>query len=211
MKSRPPTGMRLLLPWLALALAGCASPSATASPGPVAATEQWPAPPNPMELTVDAGLVPEREEYLQYHVHAHLDVFIDGRPVIVPAGIGINIADPDVTKFDDPGDVSYGLEKCAQPCISPLHTHHASGIIHIESATTTPNKLGQFFIEWAVELTSTCVGEFCEPEKPIVFYVNGQEFTGDPTTIDLADQTQIAIVIGTPPASIPSTADFTRP
>src|SRR3954469_15287553 len=50
----------------------------------------WTAPDNPMELTCAAGLVPEKAEFLQYHVHAHLDVFVDGRPVLVPAGIGID-------------------------------------------------------------------------------------------------------------------------
>src|SRR5215216_864745 len=49
----------------------------------------WSAPQNPMELTCAAGLVPEKAEFLQYHVHAHLDVFVNGRPVLVPAGIGI--------------------------------------------------------------------------------------------------------------------------
>jgi hypothetical protein len=219
MSRRPTSARRLLAPWLAVALVACGTPAGPSAPaasptppsGSSAATEHWPAPPNPMQLTVDAGLVPESTEYLEFHVHAHLDVFIDGRPVVVPAGIGINIEDPDVIRFDDPGDISYGLEQCAQPCISPLHTHHASGIVHTESATPTPNTLGQFFVEWAVELTGTCVGEFCEPEKPIAIYVNGQEFTGDPTTIALADRTQIAIVIGTPPPVIPSTADFSVP
>ena len=219
MSTRSTSARRLLAPWLALALAACntspspgaSNASPTAATTPIAATEHWPAPPNAMQLTVDAGLVPEAAEYLEFHVHAHLDVFIDARPVIVPAGIGINIEDPDVIRFDDPGDIGYGLEECAQPCISPLHTHHASGIIHTESATPKPNTLGQFFVEWAVELSETCVGEFCEPETTIAIYVNGVEYTGDPNTIELADRTQIAIVIGTPPASIPSTADFSKP
>jgi hypothetical protein len=200
-------------------LAGCTGTPAS-SPSPAASTcngasaaplAQWPAPPNAMQLATDAGLVPETTEHLEFHVHAHLDVFIDGKPVVVPAGIGINIEDPDVHRFDDPGDLSYGIETCAQPCISPLHTHHASGIIHTESATPKPNTLGQFFIEWAVKLSDTCVGELCEPQTAVAFYVNGDEFTGDPTTIELADRTEIAIVIGTPPPVIPSTADFSRP
>ena len=38
----------------------------------------WDAPGDPMALTCAAGLVPEKAEFLQYHVHAHLDVFVDG-------------------------------------------------------------------------------------------------------------------------------------
>ena len=218
---------------IALALGGCtgsapaATPPSTAStgagsgsPAPVtpatpAPTMQllWAAPSNPMERTVAAGLQPETQERLAYHVHAHLDVFVDGEPIVVPAGIGINVKDPDVHTFAEAdGSNSYGdIELCANPCISPLHTHFQSGILHTESATAEPNLLGQFFTEWGVELSSSCVGDLCSPEKPIAVYVNGTAFTGDPTTIELRDQTEIAIVIGTPPAVIPSTADFSLP
>jgi hypothetical protein len=34
--------------------------------------------------------------------------------------------------------------------------------------------------------------------------VNGKRFTGNPADIVLADRQEIAIVIGTPPATIPS-------
>jgi hypothetical protein len=176
-----------------------------------APTTLWPAPPDPMGLTVAAGLVPEPQEYATNHVHAHLDVFVDGNPILVPAGIGIDTEDPDVRRFDEAdGSVSYGgIDMCSTPCISPLHTHFASGIIHTESATPEPNTLGQFFIEWGVELSATCVGEYCGPE-PIAYYVNGEPYTGDPGAIELTDRKEIAIVIGTPPAQIPSTADFSR-
>src|SRR5215211_6968061 len=65
-------------------------------------TAPWAAPDNPMELTCAAGLVPEQAEFLQYHVHAHLDVFVDGKSVLVPAGIGIDLDNPDT--IADKGD-----------------------------------------------------------------------------------------------------------
>jgi hypothetical protein len=195
-------------------VAGCTQIAPTGGPAgggsrltPIA---KWPAPSNPMELAVTAGLVPETVEHLAYHVHAHLDVFIDGVPVVVPAGIGINISDPGVRTSDGPrGSKAYGgITGCGQPCISPLHTHDVTGVIHTESATPTPNTLGQLFIEWGVTLSRTCVGEYCSPGKAIAFYVSGAAFNGDPTTIQLSDQLEIAIVIGTPPASIPFSGDF---
>ena len=203
---------------LVLVAAGCgdrggsaAAPSHSASASFQAAAILWPAPPDPLERTVAAGLKPEPKEHVAYHVHAHLDVFVDGKPITVPAGIGINTDDPDVRRFDEPdGSVSYGgIEVCAKPCISPLHTHHETGIIHTESASSEPNTLGQFFIEWGVALSDSCVGEYCSP-KPIAFYVNGELYTGDPSAIELTDQKEIAIVIGTPPPEIPSTADFSK-
>jgi hypothetical protein len=108
----------------------------------------WPAPTDPLGRTVEAGLEPAPKEFLANHAHAHLDVFIDGKEILVPAGIGINIEDPEVRKFDNP--IAYGgIEMCDQPCISPLHTHDETGILHTESSDPEPNTLGQFFTEWA--------------------------------------------------------------
>src|SRR5947199_4241921 len=58
------------------------STSPTTSPA-TPATAIWPAPRGPLALAVAAGLVPEVKESLAYHVHAHLDVFLDGKPVLV--------------------------------------------------------------------------------------------------------------------------------
>ncbi len=195
---------------LVLALAGCGDKSGSkqSSPAPRPATgaPPWPAPPNPMKLTRKAGLFPERAEFLQYHVHAHLDVFVNGKPIRVPAGIGIDIKDPGVTseKLAD-GTTSYGgIELCRRVCISPLHTHDDTGVLHTETKTVQPNRLGQFFTEWAVRLTPECVGGYCKPKAPIAIYVDGQAYDGDPRDIELSDGKEIAIVIGTPPDSIPS-------
>ena len=42
------------------------------------------------------------------------------------------------------------------------------------------------------------------PDTKIAVYVDGRQFKGDPRTIVLSDRKEIAIVIGTPPAQIPS-------
>ncbi len=164
-----------------------------------------------MARTVAAGLVPDTHETLQHHVHAHLDVFVDGVHQTVPAGIGIDIDDPAVThSVSIIGQSSYGgiSVPCDAPCISPLHTHDTSGILHTESAVAVDNTLGQFFVEWGVALDGRCVGEYCSPEWPIAVYVDGAAVPTDAASLDaiaLVDRRQIAIVIGTPPASIPST------
>jgi hypothetical protein len=186
-----------------------ASSAASASGASAAAPKLlWPAPSDPLDRAVAAGLNPGPKEYGLNHVHAHLDVFVDGEPSVVPAGLGINTADPDVHTFTDP--LMYGgIEICARPCISPLHTHDASGIIHTESADATPHTLGQLFTEWGVELSPTCVADRCAP-TPIAVHVGGQRFDGDPRTIELTDRKVIVVVVGTPPAVIPSTADFSQ-
>ena len=185
--------------FLALAVAGCADNenniAARASP-PV-----WPAPQGPLELTRKAGLTPERAEFFKYHVHAHLDVFFNGDPVVVPAGIGIKKRDPAV-QSDTTG---VGLiAKCKRPCISPLHTHQTDGVLHTETKTPAPNTLGQFFTEWDVELSRAAVGEYRDRNTALAIYVDGDAFKGDPTKIELSDGREIAIVIGSPPDEIPS-------
>jgi len=171
----------------------------------------WPAPPDPLERTLAARLQPERKEFLIHHAHAHLDVFVDGKPIVVPAGIGINIDDPEVQRFEDPdGAVAYGgITRCRKPCISPLHTHDGTGIIHTESKSPKPNTLGQFFTEWGVRLGESCLGDRCSPDG-VASYVNGKPYRQDPRAIELTERKEIAIVIGTPPSHIPETADFSK-
>ena len=176
------------------------------APAPRTTKAPWPAPENPMALTCKAGLVPEKAEFLQYHVHAHLDVFVNARVLFVPAGIGIDIANPAVQADRSPNGLVNGAglkQVCDQPCISPLHTHDLSGLLHTETKTRSPNRLGQFFTEWAVRLTPNCIGGYRKPAVPIKIYVDGKLETGDPAQIELSDLREIAIVIGTPPATIP--------
>jgi hypothetical protein len=189
---------------MAAILAAC-GPFGQSEPTPAAGQVVWAAPSNPLELTVNAGLQPENKETLHFHVHAHLDVFVDGSSVQVPAGIGINIADPNVQHGQWNGDPAYGgITGCAQPCISPLHTHDDSGVIHTESASSTPNRLGQFFTEWNVPMSGTCVGQYCAPATTIAVYVNGTKYSGNPADISLTDRKEIAVVIGSAPKQIPS-------
>jgi len=200
---------------LASAFAACSSSSkAKSDAAPEPSALSWPAPADPMARARAAGLVPETAERLQYHVHSHLDVFLDGEKVTVPAGLGIDITNPGV-HHDFPlldGQPQYGAidPPCATACISPLHTHDASGILHTELATRNDNTLGQLFTEWNVKLDANCVDKYCIPDKTIAIYVDGKKFDGNPTTIALTDHREIAVVIGTPPAVIPNTADWSK-
>jgi hypothetical protein len=162
----------------------------------------WPAPKDPMARTRLAGLVPEVNEHLQYHVHSHLDIFVNGKHVEVPAGIGIDTTDKAVQQGPlADGSIAYGgITKCPDVCISPLHTHAHLGVLHTETSKRVPNKLGQFFVEWGVRLDRHCLGTYC---KNVRVYVNGKKHAGDPRGILLANGTEIAVVVGTPPKTIP--------
>jgi hypothetical protein len=138
-----------------------------------------------------------------------MDIFLNGDPVPVPGGIGINISDPGVQSGPANGAPSYGgIERCDHPCISPLHTHDNSGVIHIESPTETSFTLGQFFSEWGVRLDRSCVGGYCSPDTSVAFFLDGKEQSGDPAKIPLTAHEEIVVVIGTPPDSIPDSYPF---
>jgi hypothetical protein len=186
---------------LAAGVSSAAAPGVRPAPTPKTGAAPWPAPPDALRRARMAGLTPERHEFLQYHVHALLAIFLNGKRVRVPAGIGIDIHDPAVQsgKLQD-GTTGYGgIQECAKPCISPLHTHDDSGVLHTESKHNIPNRLGQFFTEWAVALSKRCVGGYCEPQAPLAFYVDGKPYHDDPRAITLTDKKTIVIVIGTPP------------
>jgi len=167
----------------------------------------WPAPSNPMQLARQAGLTPETHEFVFLHVHSHLDVFVNGKKVAVPAGIGIDIHAAAVKRFQAPdGTIGYGgiSPACAKPCISPLHTHFDDGILHTEAKKDQFNRLGQFFKEWHVRLSAKCVATFCKPKTRVAVYVDGTLLRGDPRFVKLKDKREIAVVIGKPPRTIPS-------
>jgi hypothetical protein len=206
--------MRWAVLLLVLALAGCGGGGGEKmvveqgpASVPIKGAAPWPAPSNPLALARKAGLTPETREFVFLHVHSHLDVFVNGAPVTVPAAIGINIQDPAVRRIPESnGTIAYGgiNPPCAQPCISPLHTHDTSGILHTEAKEHQFNDLGEFFMEWKVRLDRSCVGGYCRPSAPFTIFVDGDAYAGDPRKIELEDKREIAIVIGTPPDSIPS-------
>jgi hypothetical protein len=194
--------VRILPPTL-LAAALLVGAASAASLPPRTTKGPWSRPNDTLVLSRAAGLKPERHEFFAYHVHAHLDIFVSGQHMRVPAGVGIEIADPGVqrARLADGSWAFGGIRECAKPCISPLHTHDDSGILHTESQLHHPNRLGQFFTEWRVRLTRSCIGGYCRRMR---VYVGGRPYRGDPRGITLTDRKEIAIAVGRPPASIPS-------
>jgi hypothetical protein len=125
------------------------------------------------------------------HIHQHLDVYVKGRHVALPAGIGIDQLD--------------GF-------ISPLHTHDTSGVIHVESPTVETFTLGQFFGVWGVRLTPRCLGGYCSNGATAVrVFAGGRRISGDPRRLPLAAHQEIVVTFGTPgqaPKPVPSSYDF---
>ncbi len=79
------------------------------------------------------------------HFHPHLNLIIDGKPVTVPSQIGI-----DPLLWKDHSLDHYGMQAMSNGMsgMAPLHTHDATGIIHIESNIIRNYTLGEFLNIW---------------------------------------------------------------
>jgi hypothetical protein len=131
------------------------------------------------------GLTTLPQEAVATHYHSHLDIFVDGKHVTVPKYVGINLG------------ANY---------LTELHTHDTRGVIHIESPKSNDHfSLGQFVAEWGVFLNSRCIGAYCDGLK---WYLNGKLQTGNPQKYVLQSHDEVAIVVGKPPAQIPSSYKF---
>jgi hypothetical protein len=150
----------------------------------------WPAPADATAATRAAGLPMLSSEGAAEHIHAHLDVLVDGRAVPVPANIGI-----DRTRAS----------------ISPLHTHDDSGVIHIESPVHRQFSLGEFFSEWQVSLSGDNIGGLRATDgKVLRVFVNGNVQTGNPAAITFGPHDEVAVIYGVPRPgeTIPTKYDF---
>lgn len=101
-----------------------------------------------------------------YHVHAHISIYINGQNVPLVANTGI--APEGVTS------------QSSVTCFYWLHTHDASGVIHIESPTTKLYTLSDFFDIWQQKFSSS--GSFptqLASSAGWVIYVNGKQVNTD--------------------------------
>jgi len=126
-------------------------------------------------------------ELLDYHIHAHLDIFIDGQSYTIPAGVGIK----------------------PNECLFWLHTHNTSGVIHIEAPANKNFTLGQFFSVWGQTFSNTQIFDKVTTDNEAMrVYVNGKEVNADFRNIRINAHDEIAIVYGASPNIIPSSYDF---
>ena len=98
---------------------------------------------------------------LAMHIHARVEIFVDGQQVVIPANVGV-----------------FAL------AAYPLHTHDDSGTIHVESPVVRDYNLGEFFDVWGVRLTKNCLGGYCtSATHRLAAIVDGGSFDGNPRDI----------------------------
>lgn len=168
---------------VALTVTGCGNDTAqspttaaTSGPGPEsngASAPPWPAPTDVPARVAAAGLDLGPMGTAE-HYHPNLRVLINGTEVPVPPNIGV--------------DPTTGA-------MSAVHTHEGDGTIHIEAHTVGEVfTLGQVFIQWGVELTSTQIGGVKAPAgQAVTLTSNGKPVTGDPMDLRLEPKQQIVL------------------
>ncbi len=126
-------------------------------------------------------------EQLAYHIHSHLQVYVDGKPRAIPAAIGMVGPVAEQTP--------YGPFYGAQQCYYWLHTHASDGIIHIESPSARVYTLGNFFDEWNQPLSGTQVAG---DKGKVTAFVNDKPWTKSPRDIPLVPHESIQLDVGKP-------------
>jgi hypothetical protein len=127
------------------------------------------------------GIPCETNEEVVVHFHVHLAIYNHGKQLAVPEFAGM-------------------APSGGSLCLYWLHTHDASGVIHIEAAQAEAPQgglytLGTFFDIWGYTLSRTQIASF---KGPVTAYVNGAVYTGDLHAIPFTSHAVIALEVGTP-------------
>jgi hypothetical protein len=119
------------------------------------------------------------------HIHAHLSIYINGANVPLVANTGI---------------APVGVTSSANvTCYYWLHTHDASGVIHIESPTKKPFTLNQFLDIWEkFSSSSSALPTQLLSSTGWVIYVNGKQVNTDFNHLQLHAHDLITIAYNSP-------------
>ncbi len=126
------------------------------------------------------GIPCNKMDYSNFHINAHLDVFVDGKPYVVPAKIGI---------IND-------------TCLYWIHTRDDTGVIHIGAPNDGHFTLSQLFDIW--EATGSDLLPQGDPE----IYINGQQITSSLNSTVIKSHDEITAVYGVRPSIIPTSYHF---
>lgn len=130
------------------------------------------------------------QQSIKYHIHVHVDLFVDGQQVRIPTGVGI--PSPRLNEH-----LASGLfvDNGVNNCLYWLHVHTNDGVIHVESPYQHTFTLGQFFDIWQQPLGPDQVGP---PRGTVTAYVNGKRFEGNPRDVPLLPHGVVQLDVGEP-------------
>jgi hypothetical protein len=132
------------------------------------------------------GIDSDTAERLAFHVHAHLQIYVDGQQRAVPAGIGV--VPPLEVRQTAQGPFVVGGAGFYW-----LHTHDGSGVVHVESPVERRFTLGELFDLWGQPLGPDRVGP---ARGPVTALVDGAVIGGDPRDIPLTAHAVVQLDVG---------------
>jgi len=101
------------------------------------------------------GIPCKPTEYInQYHIHAYVGLIVNGRQIAIPNAIGMKKPSVAVNGFNE-----------SAKCYYYIHTHDASGTIHVEVPRNLPPSasiynVGNLLDIWGLQKTHTSFGPF---------------------------------------------------
>lgn len=119
----------------------------------------------------------DRGEHSDFHIHAHVTMYIDGQKVSVPGNVGIA------------SDSS---------CLYWLHTHSSDGVLHIEAPNGISITLKNFLDIWRIHFQQLGYPSQLDQSDGWQVYVNGKSFPGDLHTIPLQSHTLMTLAFKSP-------------
>jgi hypothetical protein len=126
-----------------------------------------------------AGLRCDTTPQLAVHYHAHLDLLYGGRPVPVPAQVGI-----------------------IRGCRYWLHTNSADGVLHVEgpaAAATHQFTVGDFFWVWGQPLSGRQVAALkLGRGQELKAWLDGRPVAGEVGGLVLHPRDQVVLEVGPP-------------
>jgi hypothetical protein len=131
---------------------------------------------NPAYPPVD-GIYCDALEQTAYHIHAHLTIYIDGKQVAIPQGIGI---------------------ASDQSCFYWLHTHTSDGVVHIEFPKQGSPTLGNFLDIWEQHFQQLGFHNELASSADWAVYVNGKKVTSNFNQLVLQPHQVITIAYNSP-------------
>jgi hypothetical protein len=140
--------------------------------------------------------------YNNYHVHVYVGLYVNGKQMAIPDQIGMY----------QPGQISNGYTNTAT-CFYYIHTHDASGMIHIESPEDQPVSASIYTLQnvldvWGMTVGPNNVGPFTGTVRTFigraklgtttVSPTSYAEYFGDPNAIALYSHEAIWFEVGPP-------------
>ena len=133
------------------------------------------------------GIESDSAERLAFHIHAHLQIYVDGQQRALPPGIGV--VPPLQVQQTAQGPFVVGGAGFYW-----LHTHDDSGVVHVESPVQRAFTLGELFDLWGQPLGPDRVGP---ATGAVTAIVDGVVIGGDPRDIPLTAHAVIQLDVGT--------------